>query len=161
MMATCGDGMVREGTEACDATEVGRESCVAMGYDGGVLLCGPDCQGLDTSNCHVCGNGLVEPGEECDGGVGRTVCADLTPDGPGGPWDGGAIGCSPDCRFDESQCCHGTPGEGCTTDAQCCGDMLQCADGVCCIADGGSCAGMTSLCCSGTCDPASATCAAR
>lgn len=66
-------------------------------------------QGICAScTCSVCGNGVREPGEVCDGSdlVGAT-CASLFVG-----FTGGTLGCSPDCRsFDTSLCTR--PASGC------------------------------------------------
>ncbi|MBI3540933.1 MAG: hypothetical protein HY073_02180 [Deltaproteobacteria bacterium] len=73
---SCGDS-IRNGAEACDGEDLGEESCLTQGFDGGVLQCHPNCT-FDTSQCEkktpppppppvaVCGNGIVETGEACD-----------------------------------------------------------------------------------------------
>lgn len=64
VLATCGDGYVQNGIEACDDSNTNDN-------DG----CESDCT-LSPS----CGNGIVEEGEECDGGPGCNNCI-LTPEG--------------------------------------------------------------------------------
>jgi cysteine-rich repeat protein len=54
----CGDGIAVDLTEVCDDGN-------KVAGDG----CSPDCQIEAT-----CGNGIVDPGEECDGGTGCTAC---------------------------------------------------------------------------------------
>jgi len=67
---TCGDG-VKDPTEECDNTDFGGSDCAQFGYLGGLLSCNADCT-INTSQCNnntpVCGNGVVEMGEECDDG---------------------------------------------------------------------------------------------
>jgi len=47
-----------------------------------------------------CGNGSVDSGEDCDGTeLGGSECTDLG-------YDGGDLGCSSSCTFDESSCCE-------------------------------------------------------
>ena len=43
------------------------ECCVSLGFAGGALSCDANCN-LDDSQCSLCGNGMVDPGEQCDGG---------------------------------------------------------------------------------------------
>ncbi len=45
----CGDG-VREGSETCDGTDLGRAACENLGYTAGELACRTDCT-LDTAGC--------------------------------------------------------------------------------------------------------------
>jgi cysteine-rich repeat protein len=82
--STCGDGF-RFGTEECDGADLGGKSCTDFGFgpgatglacDGGCKLTAAACQG-------VCGNGVKEPGEDCDDAT--------TPGAPGG-------GCSKFCK---------------------------------------------------------------
>jgi hypothetical protein len=60
----------------------------------------------------VCGDGFVDPGEECDcsgpcsaAELDATDCTDLP--SPAGPsFDGGTLGCNADCTFDASACTY-------------------------------------------------------
>jgi cysteine-rich repeat protein len=81
----CGDGIVQLGIEACDGTNLAGNNCGSVGYYTGVLACDATCTSLgytgggslaclascdfDTSGCvSVCGNGLLDTGEQCDDG---------------------------------------------------------------------------------------------
>lgn len=46
---TCGDG-ARQGTEACDGSDLAGETCATLGYTGGTLGCQVRCD-FDTSGC--------------------------------------------------------------------------------------------------------------
>ena len=48
----------------------------------------------------LCGNGIVDPGEECDGGLRNDDCSGHE------TYSGGQLGCGPDCRLDTSACCE-------------------------------------------------------
>ncbi len=48
----CGDG-VRNGSELCDGSDLGDESCLTQGYDSGTLRCTTSCSGFDTSGCRL------------------------------------------------------------------------------------------------------------
>ena len=46
----CGNG-VREGTESCDGSDLGGQTCQSRGWDAGTLACNSDCT-LNESDCH-------------------------------------------------------------------------------------------------------------
>lgn len=79
----CGDGVVNQAAgEECD--------------DGGVSA---NCN-LDCTRAAFCGNGMVEPGEECDGSdLGGTSCISLGCGGSGTPV------CEADCTFNACEGC--------------------------------------------------------
>lgn len=79
----CGNNVVESG-EACDG-EVGDETCISQGFDGGSLSCGLDCA-FDTSGC----SGACVPatcaglGYECGSGYANGTCpGTLDCDAPG------------------------------------------------------------------------------
>lgn len=89
--STCGNGEA-EGTdtasvgyETCDGSDLREQTCVTIGHAQGMLRCTSSC-GWDISGCvgggPVCGNGVVEEGEECDDG--NHILTDACPDGPAG-----------------------------------------------------------------------------
>lgn len=104
----CGDGIVN-GSDECDcgnqgvnctAAQLGNQSCVGLGFDGGALACNsPNNCGYDTTGCYECGDGNVDPGEQCDGG--NLDGESCTTQGFGG---GGSLGCNSSCGFDTSGC---------------------------------------------------------
>ena len=68
-VTTCGDG-TRETGEQCDGADLGGFDCARLGFQGGTLTCTAACR-FETGACianPVCGNGVVEPPEECDFG---------------------------------------------------------------------------------------------
>lgn len=72
----CGDNKVR-GSEACDGTDLAGQSCTSLGYDGGALACDGACA-FDVSGCFsvpaaICGDGIIDGFEECDG-VSDSAC---------------------------------------------------------------------------------------
>ncbi|MCX4248052.1 hypothetical protein [Paraliomyxa miuraensis] len=96
----CGDDVV-EGDEVCDGTELGEETCLTQGFDGGDLACLADCSGYDTRGCllAVCGDGIAVGSELCDG----RDTAESTCETEG--FDNGALLCMEDCAsFDTSGC---------------------------------------------------------
>ncbi|MFH2009316.1 MAG: DUF4215 domain-containing protein [bacterium] len=108
---TCGDGFVC-GAEVCD--DGGTTNCDVGGCRG-------DCSRADD----VCGDGIAECGEECDGAdlAGATTCADLA------GWTSGTLTCTPGtCLYDTSQCSNCAVHSDCTPGMQCLGLPLQCVD---------------------------------
>jgi len=113
----CGDGVL-EGDEECDGTELGRASCVDIGFDDGVLGCTNACT-LDVSACVLfeCDNGVLDPNEDCDGArLGGESCESQG-------FYSGDLGCTEACTFDTAGC----------NDAPVCGNGI--------IEDGESCDG--------------------
>ncbi|HYC56155.1 MAG TPA: hypothetical protein VEL28_14570, partial [Candidatus Binatia bacterium] len=75
----------------------------ALAY--GTLDCSADCQ-LDTSACHLCGNGTIQGGEACDTtALGDATCSSAT----GAARPDGALSCSSSCVLDTS--CCAAPGQ--------------------------------------------------
>jgi hypothetical protein len=128
----CGDGVLSDG-EVCDGRDLAGDTCEAHGFAGGILLCAADCSAVDLRGCTaepgVCGDGMIDAGEQCDGAsFGGTTCATLG-------FAGGVVSCTPNCSLDASDC----------TDAAC-ADMLEdcsvapCCPGLFCVqADGEFC----------------------
>jgi len=119
----CGDGAVQPG-EQCDGRNLQGLTCAKLGLDAGELGCDSQLCIFDTSGCVPampdCGDGLIEPGEQCDGmNVAGLDCDSL---GLGE----GELACSLECTFDTSGCSKGACGDG-TVDPgeQCDGDDLQ------------------------------------
>jgi len=54
--------------EECDLDNLNGNSCQGLGFVGGVLACGADCRYILENCSSVCGNGLLETGENCDDG---------------------------------------------------------------------------------------------
>ena len=101
----CGNARIDTG-EQCDSWRLGGKSCTSLGYTGGTLKCKSTC-GYDVSGCtgpepSVCGNGSIEPGEECESGTlnGQT-CGSLG-------FVGGSLGCY-NCQFNTSACTNIVP----------------------------------------------------
>lgn len=67
----CGNDTTEPG-ELCDGTDLTGLDCTDFdAFDGGTLHCNGLCSAFDTSLCiqnPVCGNNVIEPGEQCDDG---------------------------------------------------------------------------------------------
>ncbi len=108
MPPACGNGVL-DNNESCDGTLFagGKTTCKAWNsqYISGIVSCNADCS-LNVSNCEkdhssLCGNGLLDSGEVCDGILfadGKTACS---------AWDdkygSGSVLCD-NCSIDYSDC---------------------------------------------------------
>jgi hypothetical protein len=115
---TCGDG-IAQAPETCDGDDLGGISCETLGLMGGTLACNPDCATFDTAGCRgvaVCGNGVVEGNERCDGDdLGGASCAALA------EFSEGELACDDGCELDTSGCQPCVPLLGaCDDDDACC-----------------------------------------
>ncbi|MBU1921839.1 DNRLRE domain-containing protein, partial [Patescibacteria group bacterium] len=117
----CGNGVI-EGSEDCDGTTLGGETCFSLGFEGGGSLLCASCV-FDTSNCddeEPCGNGVIDSGEDCDGtNLGGENCEGLG-------YDGGDLDCSGSCGFDTSDCYYtelGGIGDPCEDSGDCEGEI--------------------------------------
>ncbi len=107
--ANCGNG-IRDFYEECDMNDLDGQNCATLGFAGGVLFCTDNCR-FDTSLCEtLCGDGLLDPNEQCD-------------DGNQVPGDG----CNAECRVETGWTCSGAPSV-CTP---ICGDGLVKGDELC------------------------------
>lgn len=133
----CGDGVVNAG-EACDRAATPATcnlDCTSSSCGDGKVNPGAgeqcdDANDVPTDGCHLCrltrcGNGVLDPGEECDGAVGA-----------------GPFGCSPECfqvacgngRLDPGEECddgNGSDADHCTSgnpDPSTC-KLARCGDG--------------------------------
>ena len=99
----CGDG-IRQPDEFCDGGDLHEVTCVSYGFDFGELACTEFCQ-FDTSDCEntvipdpVCGNGLSEENEDCDGeDLNELSCERLG-------FTAGPVFCTLACTIDVSAC---------------------------------------------------------
>ncbi len=133
----CGNNVVNPG-EQCDGGLDGMEcEDISNEFTGGTLRCDSDTCLYDTSSCTgptqgYCGDGTVEVGEQCDGGLDGMQCDDVNP-----AFTGGSLRCDPDtCLWDTSNC-EGIPGAYCGNEViepgeQCdgdeWGDIVDCTD---------------------------------
>ncbi|MDY0003301.1 MAG: DUF4215 domain-containing protein, partial [Polyangia bacterium] len=69
-VSLCGNGTIDDGEE-CDGDDLGGNDCTTLGagFTSGELSCLAACR-FDSTGCRLasCGNGVLDPGEECDDG---------------------------------------------------------------------------------------------
>lgn len=103
-VVVCGDGLLSE-LEACDDGNLLEE-------DGCSPTCelepGWQCTGEPSVCTHVCGNGAIDDGEECDGAL--LNGADCTT--VAGGYTGGTLVCTAECQLDITGCVLSTCGNG-------------------------------------------------
>jgi hypothetical protein len=115
---SCGNGKIESYngiTEVCDGNDFGNKTCRNFGtppFLNGKLKCSANCQTIDTTGCNrsLCGNGIIDGEEECDGnnlGVPPKTCTDL------GCTGGGPVRCQDNCTFSKTSC-TGCQAEKCT-----------------------------------------------
>jgi len=95
--SVCGN-LTREDTEECDGYDLGFPgTCASLGFDAGTLVCDTDCT-YNTTLCRLCGNGIIEFQEGCEGTdfQGQTCMT--------WGYSGGSLTCGPDCWPDTSGC---------------------------------------------------------
>ena len=107
--STCGNNII-DGNDVCDGNALNGATCASIVGDGasGTITCRDNCAGYDISGCTAaskCGNGIIEPGEVCDGPrLNDRTCASEV-----GFGSKGTLICSPDClSFDVSGCTAST-----------------------------------------------------
>ncbi|MCA9708216.1 MAG: hypothetical protein KDK70_20355 [Myxococcales bacterium] len=86
----CEGGVVPEGV-----------TCQSLGYQAGWITCGDDCL-YDVSECSICGDGIQQGPEDCDGiDFGGQTCASIG-------FDGGNLGCNlAQCQYVYTGCFGG------------------------------------------------------
>lgn len=103
----CGDGMLQSTFgEECDGADLGSQTCVGLGYQGGALACSSSCH-LDVSGCeNACGDGVIQAAnEDCEANdLNGATCQSLG-------FYTGILACGADCRFDLTPCA-GRCGDG-------------------------------------------------
>lgn len=119
-LVDCGNGVV-DSDEHCDGDDLAGQSCESRGLGGGILACDPVTCQYDTSECDgagLCGDGVADGDEECDGADLRGMTCDTVD----ASFIGGTLDCSPYCTLRQSRC-YGEPdfplGEACTSELDC------------------------------------------
>ncbi len=98
---SCGDGIIQEDFEICDASELPVLTCDELGYGEGALSCNANCH-YNLAECTgsaTCGDTVIQTNEQCDGtNLGGYTCGDLA------GFVGGELGCGADCLFNTRFC---------------------------------------------------------
>ncbi|MEX1361639.1 MAG: hypothetical protein AB1Z98_00820, partial [Nannocystaceae bacterium] len=101
-VAVCGNNQVEcvgePEEEVCDLAQLGGETCVSLGFQGGQLGCLLTCDDYNLLGCFICGNEVVDIAEDCEGSVPEGVTCESM------GFEGGEIVCGDDCLFDMSDC---------------------------------------------------------
>ena len=98
--SVCGNGSL-EGSEQCETGTLNGQTCGSLGFDGGTLGCS-SCK-FNTNAClkitkNVCGNSILESGEQCEAGtLNGYTCSKLG-------FTSGTLGCTSSCQFSLSGC---------------------------------------------------------
>jgi cysteine-rich repeat protein len=104
----CGNSVADPG-ETCDGTDTPGIICQTYpgaSFTGGTLGCNSACSDYDTSGCYTCGDGNVDPTEECDGAnLTNQTCESLG-------YTGGTLACYNNCTLNITGC-NGAPTEIC------------------------------------------------
>jgi len=129
--AVCGNGVV-EGPEQCDGFNLNGRSCATLGqgFNGGTLACDTASCLYNTTACTegtLCGNGIREASELCDGAdLAGVTCVTLS-------YAGGILGCAADCTHDTSGCTQ--TAENCSNGIDDDGDLAVDCDDIDCAGD--------------------------
>lgn len=106
---SCGNG-IKEGIEVCDGSDFGGLRCQDFQKSPGVffqqgdLICSNTCDLISTSTCSICGNGIKEGYEQCDGSdYGLTASGTPVTCRQYG-YNSGTLGCSGACNVSVMNC---------------------------------------------------------
>lgn len=145
--AFCGDGKIDAPVEECDPPSVGAcdANCLRDLAKCGDLQCQHPENALNcVVDCQpICGNGILETGEECDGeDFGNMTCESLG-------FPGGSLLCLSNCTYSVLGC-ESTCGDGNIDDGETCDDANRSNnDGcsvLCQVEEGWLCVGTPSVC---------------
>ena len=129
----CGNDVVNA-DEDCDGAFLDGETCLSLGYGGGVVSCSGCAFNLDGCDEEAsCGDGLCDATEDCTGcpedcGVCPLLCGDGICS-PGETCAGCAADCGVCCGNDACEPAYGEDCEACPGDCGAC--SAKCGNGVC------------------------------
>lgn len=116
----CGNDEI-EGTEVCDGTDLGGETCSSQGFVGGTLACNEECDGFITSGCwdNSC--------SDTDGGFFELIFGTVSGLFEGSPYSN-ADYCSDNSTLVENYCSGDL---SYSANVNCVGNYTGCSGGVC------------------------------
>ena len=98
--SVCGNNIL-ESSEQCEDGTLNGQTCSSLGFSGGSLGCSScrfNTNGCTTTDADVCGNKVLESGEQCETGtLNGESCSSLG-------YSGGTLGCSEFCQFNTINC---------------------------------------------------------
>jgi hypothetical protein len=160
---SCGDG-IKNGTDQCDGSDVGMETCAGITGDAaatGTVKCFANCT-FDLTTCSTpspnggpfCGDGTKNAAEQCDGAsFGAATCATAV-----GPGSTGTLSCFGNCIIDASACSlptgtggAGGAGAGGSAGSAGAGGAVTCGAGSVACPAGKTCLGNAPCCVPTTC----------
>lgn len=106
---SCGNDTI-EGVEVCDGTDFGGQACnnyldpFGSPFLQGELSCSNTCDQIYTSYCSLCGNGVKEGYEQCDGGDFGLTASGTPVNCRQYGYNSGTLGCSGACNVSVMNC---------------------------------------------------------
>ena len=121
----CGNGQIDPG-EQCDGQFLPSQSCTFFEFEGGDLKCTAACI-FDFTECNgtsdvTCGDGVVDPNEECDGTSFKngSECKNYESPISRSVYESGTLSCDTSCKIQFDQC--SACGDGILSESEACDD---------------------------------------